>query len=186
MNKFTFLFLLVSYLSFSQVKIDSLGYHLGEKGYHVVDAPKKSATELYKKSLDYINKTYDTPDKVIKAKTENSYLRYRFFDGNMTSIKRGGIPINIGGYVEIEVEFKDNKFRVKSFAPELFVNPDDVTNRLVFQIKGGMLTNSFYTNKLKLKREVIKNGTKDKLEAYFNQTIKSFSDFISNGKKEEW
>ncbi|MCF6348713.1 MAG: hypothetical protein L3J20_10505 [Flavobacteriaceae bacterium] len=186
MKKITCLFLLISFLSFSQVKIDSLGYHLGEKGYYVVDAPKKTAPELYKKSLDYINKTYDTPDKVVKAKTENSYLRCRFFDGNMTSIKRGGIPINIGGYIEIEVEFKDDKFRFKSFVPELFVNPDDVTNRLAFQIKGGMLTNSFYTNKLKLKREVKKNGTKNKLESYFNKTLLLFSNFLTNTETEKW
>ena len=42
---------------------------------YVVIESEGTASELYKKTLDWVNETYNTPEEVIKGKVEGDYIR---------------------------------------------------------------------------------------------------------------
>jgi hypothetical protein len=187
MKKITLLLLLTVSVSFSQMKIDSLGYHLGEDGYFIIKVKDKSASEIYSKLLDYVNKNFKNPDEVILAKTKDSYLRMEFIDYSMGIHKRSLTTMNVGGKTNLEFDIKEGKIRIKEFVPEIYMNADDVTNRLSFQITGGMLTNSFYNKKLKPKKEYLKSGLKNQIENYYNDLFKTIGSFLNGeSKKDDW
>lgn len=169
------------------LKIDSLGYHIGEENKGaIIEIPGKSSAEIYKELLNYINKTYKNPDEVIKAQTQNSYLRFEFVDYNMAFFKRAWVNINIGGKTSVEIDVKDGKVRISSITPTLYVNADDIANRQGFYITGGMSTNSLYNKKLKPKKEMTKGEVKSQLENYYNLFIENIISFISETKKNDW
>lgn len=84
--------------------------------YIVTEIPGVAKEVAYKKTLDWINKVFNTPNKVIKGNIENEYVRIEGITENAVRY-----PI-IGGTIfrpikfEIEVSFKNDKykFEVKS------------------------------------------------------------------------
>lgn len=175
-----------SYLTANgQMKIDSLGYHYGEEGYFIVEKQGLTAENFYNNLLDHINRTYENPDNVIQAKTQNEYIRFNFIEYYMAEFRRSGIiDINIGGEVRVEVDFKDNRYRISMTPLDLYVLAHDIPNRLSFTIIGGGMANSLYNPNLKPKKEMVKGEVKKKLESYFNRITESLIDGISNAEEQ--
>ena len=55
----------------------------GFTDYVIGTVPNKTASELYKKSIDWINITYKNPREVIKAQIENDYIRIEGISSSM-------------------------------------------------------------------------------------------------------
>lgn len=94
-------FLLLTKLAFSQ----EIEFKLSKEGFTdflVIDCKNMSQSELYKKTLDWINVTYNTPSEVIKGKIENDYIRIEGFANNV---------ISSGTKYQIEISFKDEKYK---------------------------------------------------------------------------
>lgn len=83
----------------------------GLTNFVVTEIPSVDKDIAYKKTLDWINRTFDTPEKVIKGTIENEYIRIEGIGKNsMRYPAVGGIvyaPIKF----EIEISFKDNKYK---------------------------------------------------------------------------
>jgi len=68
----------------------------------------KTTTENYNSVLEWINKTFKNPDYVIKSKIENKYIRFYAID----SFKPKRSPVFVNLEYMVEIEFKENKFKV--------------------------------------------------------------------------
>ena len=69
-----------------------------------------NATEIYKKSLDWVQETYKNPDEVLKANIENKKIRIDGFSSDALSFKNM-VVVNWGVSYTLEISFKDNKCR---------------------------------------------------------------------------
>ena len=77
----------------------------------VVPVEGKTATELYQKTLNWVQLTWKNPDMVLKAKVENESVRIEAFAANAWSYKSLGIPMSYGMHYTVEIGFKDGKYR---------------------------------------------------------------------------
>jgi hypothetical protein len=86
-----------------------------------VDGKNKSV--LYNKALDWISVTYKNPNVVIKAKIENEYIRFEGSNNNMLCIKTLGIKnCELANY-QIEVSFKDGKYKFDLIEVKEYAKP---------------------------------------------------------------
>ena len=82
----------------------------GLSPFIIVKTENKTKEELYKKTIEWINKNYNEPSEVIKAQVENDYIRFqgvskdKYCWTNMMSF------CNDIRY-EIEISFKDGKYK---------------------------------------------------------------------------
>ena len=92
----------------------------GFTDFTVISVEGKTKEEIYKKTIEWISKTYNSPKDVIKAEVENDYIR---FQGVQTGVQFS--HSFIGPYVQdiryqIEISVKDNKFKFDVLEVERF------------------------------------------------------------------
>lgn len=86
----------------------------GTSEYQVFETPNFKASELYQKTINWININYKNPNSVIKAKVENEMIRIDGFGQNVFSRTfKSGSKGNYDVKYTIEFEFQDSKYRVK-------------------------------------------------------------------------
>lgn len=149
-----------------------------ENDYLVIEAPDKSAQELYQNALKYIHQTYKNPKEVIKGQTENEYLRFETYAPQFLMVKNSGAKLMVSATYTTEVRFKDGK--VKYEFPELEMTADNGGRPVMFQ---GSIWSGFpiYKNNGKLKRQ----DAKTTIEDYFNVQVSMLSDMLLDKKTEE-
>ena len=76
----------------------------------VVITDSIKATELYKKTLNWVQETYKNPEKVLKAKIENEKIRIEGFTDNAWWYKYLGATQIFGMEYSLEISFKDGKY----------------------------------------------------------------------------
>ena len=76
----------------------------------VVIVEGKTATEMYNKSIDWINETYENPNEVIKAKIENKKIRINGLSKGAWRYTAGIKVVFSVGY-SIEISFKDGRYK---------------------------------------------------------------------------
>lgn len=110
MKKLLFILLFISALGNAQeteFKFTKDGF----TDYVIGTIPNKTASELYKKTIDWINVTYKNPKEVIKAQIENDYIRIEGFKSSMLCKKIMLSNICENGRYQIEISFKDGKYK---------------------------------------------------------------------------
>ena len=137
----------------------------------VLNIEGKTAQEIYKKSLNFVQEYYKNPDKVLKANIENEKIRIEGYGEYVFYLKILGKRYYSTWYT-IEIEFKDNKARF-TFSANKFT-PDDAVSVYLsdFYKKDGSLKNLYKTAKLDL--EKFTNKIKDHYHKYLT------------GKKGDW
>lgn len=152
-----------------------------ENEYLVIETPNKSVTELYENAIKYINEKYKNPEKVIKGKTENEYLRFETYVGQFTKVNNSGVKLDISATYTTELRFKDGKVRYE--ITELNMTADNGGRNVYW--KGSIWKGYPIYNK---KDELRLEETKTDLENYFNAQVKSVSDFLNDKKseKDDW
>ncbi|MFI2744193.1 hypothetical protein ACG2LH_15775 [Zhouia sp. PK063] len=187
---FTLSLLILCNLCYSQhyFKIDSSGYHFGEDNSVIVDINNKSAKEIYNKVLDYIYKNYDTPDKVIKSKIEDSYIRFEFYDLKIASTKStkwNPTGTNIGCKTKLTIDVKDNKIRFKDLSTILLTNPLKLNEEILHIQHVPLNFNCMYDKKNRLTKRMKKSNIKEQIENYYDNLINKIIAHINN-KNEKW
>ncbi|MDQ1160893.1 hypothetical protein QE422_001261 [Chryseobacterium sp. SORGH_AS 447] len=180
-------FLFFSIYSYSQ----STEFVLNKDGftdYLVIDAPQKSASMLYEKTIEWINKTYNNPREVIKANIKDDYVRLEGIKSDLYCYSPLGLPVCFDVRYQIEVSFKDNKYKFDIAQLEEYVKPSQYTSG---GWRGLMTDNS--TSGFFKKDGSIKGGYKNYLQNipdYFNNLQKSLSDYINStgmqAQKKDW
>jgi len=77
----------------------------------VVQAEGKTAQDLYKKTIDWVNTYFVNPDKVLKGKVEGDYIRIEGFCDNCWSTKSLGIVNRMDYSYTLVIEFQEGKYR---------------------------------------------------------------------------
>lgn len=76
----------------------------------VISCEGKAKEELYKKVVEWINKTYNKPNEVIKAQVENDYIRFQGLESKGYCRKPMVLICEDIRY-EIEISVKDGKYK---------------------------------------------------------------------------
>ena len=82
----------------------------GLSPFIVVKTEGKTKEELYKKTIEWINKNYNKPSEVIKAQIENDYIRFQGVSKDKYCFTNIFTMCSDIRY-EIEVSFKDGKYK---------------------------------------------------------------------------
>ena len=150
-------------------------------GYVVIDVKKKKADELYKNAIKYVNEKYKNPEEVLKGQTENEYLRFETYVGQLTKVNNSGVKLDISATYTTELRFKDGKVRYEII--ELDMTADNGGRNVYW--KGSIWKGyPIFNNKDELRLE----ETKTDLENYFNAQVNTMSDFLNDkkSKKDDW
>ena len=159
-------------LNFAQ---DNKFFQLDKNGisdFVVTEVPGKTKEELYNQTLNWINKTYKNPDKVILGKVENDYIRIEGYSDNIYVLNTLGSENRTDSKYQIEISFKDGKYKF------------DVIE-LKYTASGfGWLDIPFsnFYKKDGEKKAMFKFS--DKIPQYFNDLNKSLLNYIE-GKSEQ-
>lgn len=76
MKAFTIIFtcICISFISLGQAKLTKTGFEPV-----VIEVEKQSSNELFKKTSNWVQETYENPDEVFKAKILNAKIRIKGF-----------------------------------------------------------------------------------------------------------
>jgi hypothetical protein len=95
--------------------------------YVVGNVEGKTATELYKKTIDWISVTYKNPKEVIKAQIENEYIRIEGAKENMICLKSLGMLNCYNARYLIEISLKDGKYKFDVIILETYMASSGVS-----------------------------------------------------------
>lgn len=111
MNKIFLGFLMsVSFYSNAQETEFTFTAEKGMTDFIVTSIKGKTASEIYKKVIEWVKVTYKNPDKVILSTLENEYVRFEGSSDSfyaMNTISKIYVPVKY----EIEISIKDEKYK---------------------------------------------------------------------------
>tara|TARA_A100001015_G_C14890563_1_gene672223 strand:- start:30 stop:638 length:609 start_codon:yes stop_codon:yes gene_type:complete len=145
--------------------------------YVVIEA-EGTALDLYNKTIDWINETYNTPSEVIKGQVESEYVRIAgstkqpLYYYNML---KQAIPYE-GNRYSIELRFKDNKVRFKPTKLECYIASSQYT-------VGGWVERQFEAKVAnhKGKENSVGKKTMEAQVAYFSGLASRLDSYYENG-----
>ena len=139
----------------------------GMTDFIVVNIESKSATEIYKKVIEWIKVTYKNPDKVILSTIENEYVR---FEGSSSAVYPVNVPLMGKSYqdtkYQIEISIKDGKYKFDLIGMENYISPSQYS-------RGGWTPNTFFD----------KNVDKEYLDKFIYKkdgTLRSYYKYIND------
>lgn len=184
MNKVIIFLFLLSSISYGQklsVSPDGLkNADDPEKSFVILNIDGKSAKQLYDDALKHIIKTYENPDKVIKGKLENEYIKYTTHATDFLIIKNSFAKVPISSDYTVELSFKDGKVKYEIISIDMY----DKSGRykLLFKGEGALSGYYIYNNKDELKKPEAKSG----LENYFNSKIDNLVSGFQSKTDSNW
>ncbi len=123
-KKVCFIVSIFSYSFFSSQEKEFKMTKDGFTDYIVVEKEGKTAKELYIKTIEWINKFYNSPKDVIKGQIENEYIRIEGIDKKFTATPSFyGNKIPKEGKYQIEISFKDGKYKFDVISLSLYSPP---------------------------------------------------------------
>lgn len=138
----------------------------------------KTEAELYKKTLDWIEKTYKGGSEVIKGKVENEYIRFEGIKENAFTSKYMGIITYYNMKYTIEMGFKNGKYKMDVISLEMKVNIPNNPNAWadVFSLP---LYDKDGTPKKRFETTIVE------IPNVINEICNNVKDYISSSKKED-
>ena len=185
MKKIVLLFFLFANFCLAQNEF-SVNKDSGLTSYVVIVFDGKTSSELYKKTLDWINHTFKSPNDVVLAKTENEYIRFEGFKSELFCFHALGMKNCNDVKYQIEISFKDGKYKFQIVSLSDFIKPSQY-------ITGGWRTTSdmpkFASNCYKNNGDV-KNMCKDyviDVPKFFNELNSDLRNYLNgNEKNDNW
>lgn len=167
MKKLQLLFLFLTGIMSAQVTEFTFDNNKGMTDFIVVNVESKSATEIYKKVIEWIKVTYKNPDKVILSTIENEYVR---FEGSSIAVYPVNVPLMGKSYqdtkYQIEISIKDGKYKFDLIGMENYISPSQYS-------RGGWTPNTLFD----------KNVDKEYLDKFIYKkdgTIRSYYKYIND------
>ena len=161
----------------------------GLTDYIVTNCDGKTQNDLYKKTLDWILVTYNTPSSVIKAQIENNYIRIEGSAGHLVRFGGLGATSCLTKY-QIEISFKDGKYKFDLLNMEIYVPPSQYAVRsgwCDFNLSERFKTKSYVNDEGDV-RPLYKHC--HEIPSYFNSLNMSLKSFIQSenipSKSKDW
>lgn len=151
----------------------------GLTDFIVVNCEGKTKEELYKKTVEWVNKNYNKPSEVIKAQVENDYIRFQGVSAEQVYCSNNMVKVCSNIRYNIEISFKDGKYKFAVLGLEKNT-PDLNGNRTFSELN---FVNSWTHFK---KDGEVRNMYKDaivQVAGYFNNLIRDLHDYIYNQNK---
>ena len=136
-----------------------------------------SASEIYMKSLDWVQETYKNPNEVLKANIENKMIRIVGFSPDALSFK-SVVVNNWGVSYTLEISFKDGRCRY-DYNINYFTGSDGgraVVTYVDFYKKNGDIRKPYLP-------------AVSSLEKTMNDLIKNYYDYVTgktDGSNDDW
>ena len=159
---------------------------VGLSPFIVVKTEGKTKEELYKKTIEWINKNYNKPSEVIKAQVENDYIRFQGVSKEKYCWDALVTFCNDIRY-EVEVSFKDGKYKFEVLSLEDY----HVTGASGLRVWGSINYKESWTH-FKNTGEVRKMYAKNikEITSFFDELSKNLYDYIYNqndtAKSNDW
>ncbi len=192
MKKITVLLLLFTGLLNAQETKFTFDNKTGLTDFIVVPVENRPASELYKKSVDWIKVTYSDPSKAILSTIENEYIRFMALGEYICYDESNPKAVNFDCYkvrYEIEISFKDGKYKFDIISLQRYETSSQYTtggwkNVIVFTtgISEEELSKILFKNDGSLKKQYI---TISKSADYFNAVNESLLKYIAVNDKEK-
>lgn len=115
MKKLVLLFTLFSVFAFGQNTFPTK-FEVSKDGFTdftVINVEGKTKEEIYQKTLEWINKTYNNPKEVIKAEVLNDYIRIEGIKTRIVNTKSSFLTPGVffDMKYKIEISVKDNRYK---------------------------------------------------------------------------
>ncbi len=162
----------------------------GMTDFIVTSIEGKTATDIYKKVIDWIKVTYKNPDKVILTSTDNEFVRFEGYSETLYSYNAMGQHYEPTKYV-IEISVKDGRYKFDLVSMQSLESPSSSS-------RGGWYDVNLFTTKMNkedLEKAYVfkKDGSLrsnfkfvNEVPTYFNNLNKSLSEsIISTVKKSD-
>jgi hypothetical protein len=174
MRKLQLLFLFLTGVMNAQETEFTFDNTRGMTDFVVTNVESKSATEIYKKVIEWIKVTYKNPDKVILSTIENEYVR---FEGSSSAVYPVNVPLMGKSYLEtkyqIEISIKEGKYKFDVIGMENYYSPSQYS-------RGGWTPNTVFNgnaDKEFLDKIIYrKDGTLRSYYKYINDVPQYFND----------
>jgi Domain of unknown function (DUF4468) with TBP-like fold len=167
------LFILVSINMFSQNEKFTF-LNDGTSDFVVCITPNVKASNLYNKTINWININYKNPAKVIKAKIENEMIRIDGFgSGAFSRTFSSGTKANYDVTYTIEFQFQDGKYRIKYVHTGITVE----SNQVFFKITDVL-------NNVKDQNDNGWSNSKEQYENFVQLQIDSLYNYITKPKND--
>ena len=194
MKKLLFILLSISVSASAQETEFTFNNERGMTDFVVTNVEGKTATEIYKKAVEWIKITYKNPEKVILSTIDNEYIRFEGSSGSLYSIN---VPLMGKSYqqtkYQIEISIKDGRYKFDIIGMENYVTPSQYSS-------GGWSDNVLFNGNLSkeyLEKSIYKkDGTLrstwkniNDVPVYFNDLNKSLLEYIiliTEKKNEGW
>jgi hypothetical protein len=185
MKKVLVFIVFVAQFGFGQETEFTFDNQKGMTDYIVGTVENKTASEIYKKVIEWIKVTYKNPDKVILSTIDNEYVRFEGFSSAFYSIN---IPLLGKSYQEtkyqIEISIKDGRYKFDIIGMENYLAPSQYS-------RGGWSDNALFNSNLDkeyLEKTIYKkDGTLrstwkniNDVPVYFNGLNKSLFEFVNS------
>lgn len=187
--KLSLLAILLSAMAFSQsLIVTPEGFQDSKdntKEYVVIDVEGKTAKELYNNAINYIQRTYKSPDDVIKGTVENEYLSFDTYSKSIGKMATGFSWKDLEATYTIRLDFKDGKAKFELLNLKMFTNIAGEKIPVALKMNSSSGWGIYRKNgKIYMKKMEV---TKQDIEDYFNSFIQELKVGLSNaGKSEEW
>ena len=89
---------------------------------------KGTPTELYTKTLNWVEETYTNPDKVLKGKVEGKYIRLNGFVSSLLKLTALGSATYYDVRYTVEIKFKEDKIKYEITNYEQYFKPSKVSS----------------------------------------------------------
>ena len=159
---------------------------VGLSPFIIVKTEGKTKEELYKNTIEWINKSYNKPSEVIKAQVENDYIRFQGVSKEKYCWDALVTFCNDIRY-EVEISFKDGKYKFEVLSLEDY----HVTGASGLRVWGKINYKDSWTH-FKKDGEVRKMYAKNvqQITAFFDGLNKELYDYIYNqnetAKSNDW
>ncbi|MHC0442357.1 DUF4468 domain-containing protein [Flavobacterium sp. 3-210] len=182
----TLAFVMICSIVFSQ----DTEFKMSKEGftdYVVTPCEGKTQSEIYKKTLDWINVTYKNPKEVLKANLENDYVRFEGSASGLVCVNALGMKNCYNTKYQIEVSFKEGKYKFDIIEIQYYVSSSQYSSGGWYPFN--MIGMEPYYNKKGEIRSAYKYYP-EYIPPYFNDLNKSLQNFVLSNeipsKKADW
>ena len=192
MKKLLLVVVLIAQFGFGQETEFTFDNQKGMTDYIVGTVENKTASDIYKKIIEWIKVTYKNPDKVILSTIDNEYVRFEGFSSTLWCVSALGLKTCYNTKYQIEISVKEGKYKFDIIGMEYYISPSQYGS-------GGWIDLGIFTKNMTTKEQIDmifkKDGTlrasfknAQDVPLYFNDLNKSLMEYIKSDSsaKSDW
>jgi hypothetical protein len=183
MKKLLVFIVFVAQFGFGQETEFTFDNQKGMTDYIVGTVENKTASEIYKKVIEWIKITYKNPDKVILSTIDNEYVRFEGSSDYLWCMSSLGLKTCYQTKYQIEISMKEGRYKFDLIGLEYYINASQYS-------RGGWYEAGFFNKpstpeqltSIYKKDGTLRSAFKDAQDVplFFNNLNKSLFEFVNS------